>query len=162
MVGRAAANKTNNVRIWLRRSVLEATLLMACALAALVGVVIITIGGYASLSEFYTPWIAGLIVGSVILILSIIGALTVWYATRPPEMIQQHYHSNEPPPQETQIDAVTHIGEHIGASLNNGRIKTTDVIIAALVAGTVLGATPALRQRILQRKRRSTDHPPKT
>jgi len=136
--------------------VLELTLLVFCALAAVVGVVVITVGSYASLSVFYTPWIAGFIVGSVIIALSVIGALAVWFATRPPiSEPPRKYASSMPPPQNTQIDAVAHIGEHIGESLNNGRIKTVDVIIAALVAGTVLGASPALRRRLLQHKIRS-------
>lgn len=175
-IGRAATSKIYQLRLWWRRSVFDAVLLVFCALLAIVGISVITVGSYVSLSSVYTPWIAGVIVGGVILVMSALGGLATWHVTRPlhsppgPGNSQRNamdyrsgsesdgeareHASGESPASHSQIDAVTHIGERIGESLNNGRIKTTDVVLAALVAGTVLGASPALRQRILQRKSR--------
>jgi len=151
MMSRSAAETAGQVRAWWKRSVLEAALTVCFALAALSGVVLVAVGGYASLSALYAPWIAGVAVGGVLLLLSIAGLLIVSHLDHAKAPAQQPERAlSEPPRRDPQIDTVAQIGEYIGASLNDGRIRTIDVTIAALVAGTVLGASPALRERIFR------------
>jgi len=164
MMGRATANKTRQLRELFERGVVYSTLVRLSAAVALLAVALIAVGGYISLSTQYTPWIAGFIVGGVVLVLSLIVMLLVWYTAHPPFSApisgsrKATPVSETPPPSERQVDAITRIGEDIGASLNNGRVKTIDVMIAALVAGTVLGASPALRKRVLQYRQHSREH----
>jgi small-conductance mechanosensitive channel len=151
MMSRTAAETAGQVRAWWKRGVLEAALTLCFALAALSGVVLIAVGGYASLSALYAPWIAGVAIGGIVLLLSIAGLLIVSHTDHAKAPAQQAERALSPPPRhDPQIDTVAQIGEYIGASLNNGNVKTIDVTIAALVAGTVLGASPALRERIFK------------
>jgi len=160
MMGRATANKTRQLREVFERSVVYATLVRLSAAVALLAVAVIAVGGYISLSTQYTPWIAGLIVGGVVLVLALIVTLFVWRMTHPHVSTSTRptvAETDAPPPSKRQVDAITRMGEDIGAGLKNGQVKTIDVLIAALVAGTVLGASPALRHRILQRRWRARE-----
>jgi len=138
------------------------TLMRLCAAVAFLAVAIIAVGSYASLSESYTPWIAGLIVGAAVLVIALIVIAVARHMAQPGFSQQTKPRAapamEQAAPSQRQVDAVSSIGEHLGASLNNGRVKTIDVLIAALVAGTVLGASPALRNRLFQRLRHSDDH----
>jgi hypothetical protein len=150
-----AAQKAQQARAWWRRSVVATGLLVFCSLTALSGLGFIAVGGYIALSETFTPWEAGLIVGGAILVLSLVGALIARFVVlrRKPA---QPSGAQMPRPEEAYVDAITHLGETIGAGLFKNGIRTTDIVIAALVAGTVLGASPALRDRLLRRKGRSS------
>ena len=150
-----AAQNTQKVVAWWRRGVVGTVLLGFCGLAALGGLGFIGAGSYASLSETLEPWKAGLIVGIVALLLSLIGALLVWIFLLRKESTQAS--APKPASDEFDVDTIAHLGETIGASLFKNGIRTTDIMLAALVAGTVLGASPALRERLLRRKRSTTD-----
>jgi len=150
-----AAQKAKKVLAWWRRSVTGAVLLVFCGVVALGGLGFVAMGSYTSLREALEPWKAGLIVGMGTLLLSLIGALIVWIV-----MLRQKpatTDSTQVPPEEAEIDTITHLGESIGASLFKNGIRTTDVVIAALVAGTVLGASPALRDRLLRRRQSTSE-----
>jgi hypothetical protein len=110
------------------------------------------------LSESLAPWKAGVIIGVVAILLSLIGGLIVWLAMLR-KSLSRPVGAKQAPSEENDVDAVTHLGETIGASLFKNGIRTTDIMVAALVAGTVLGASPALRDRLLRRRRGSAERP---
>ena len=158
MMGRATANKTRQLREVFERGVVYSTLVRLSAAVGLLAIALIAIGGYISLSAQYTPWIAGLIVGGVVLLLALAVIVVVRHMAQPARSTYSRPTASEPEipsPSKRQVDAITRMGEDIGKSLNNGRVKAIDVLIAALVAGTVLGASPALRQRVKQHRQRT-------
>lgn len=150
-----AAQKAQKVLAWWKRGVAGTVLLVFCGLIALCGVGFIAFGSYISLTESLPPWKAGFIVGIVSVLLSIIGALVVWLRVLRRQG-DQSASARQESAQESDVDTIAHLGETIGASLFKNGIRTTDVVIAALVAGTVLGASPALRERLLRRKQNSS------
>ncbi|MCG6969048.1 MAG: hypothetical protein LJE85_04685 [Gammaproteobacteria bacterium] len=154
MAGDIVARGVKRLTTWYHSIMARTLILVLCGWAALGGLGFIAVGSYLSLSEVFVPWVAGLIVGCGILLLSLLGAwLTIlyWRSTPQPQA------PIEPPEENTEaqtlVDTATHLGEIVGASLSKSGIRTTDVMIAALVAGTILGASPALRERLLKRKR---------
>jgi hypothetical protein len=124
-------------------------------LAALSGVGFIAVGSYLSLSDTLVPWAAGLIVGSGLLVLSLFGTWIALLYSRKATQAQtpEKQPAEENTQAQTMVDTAAHLGEIVGASFGRSGIRTTDVVIAALVAGTILGASPALRKRLLHRKR---------
>jgi hypothetical protein len=105
-----------------------------------------------SLSEAMAAWQAGLIVGGDVLVWSLICALSARLIVRrrkptPP------CNRNPSEADAARIDSIARLGETIGASMNRHGIRMADVMIGALVAGTVLGASPALRERVLHPRR---------
>ncbi|MGD8592352.1 MAG: hypothetical protein PVG20_07610 [Thioalkalispiraceae bacterium] len=155
-----AARGVKRLTAWYHSLIARTLILALCGWAALGGLGFVAVGSYLSLSEVFVPWVAGLIVGCGILLLSLLGAwltLLYWRRTTQPES------PIEPPMEnaeaQTMVDTAAHLGEIVGESLSKSGIRTTDVMIAALVAGTVLGASPALRDRLLKRKRYASPPP---
>ena len=150
----SVARVGEQVTAWSHALIARTLLLMLLGCAVVGGTAFIAIGTYLSLSEALTAWAAGLIVGGAILILSLIVAWIAWLYTRKPKQPQA---PNQPPAQSAEaqamVDTAAHRGEVVGASLSKSGIRTTDVMIAALVAGTILGGSPALRNRLLRRRR---------
>ncbi|MGC1951712.1 MAG: hypothetical protein WA970_03895, partial [Gammaproteobacteria bacterium] len=70
---------------------------------------------------------------------------------------------SQPAPEAAGIDRIARLGETIGASISKQDIRTVDVMIGALIAGALLGASTALRERLLDpgrwRSRRSASKP---
>jgi len=132
-------------------------LTLLCGVIGTGGLAFITIGWYTALRETLAPWSAGFIVGGVMLVAAIAGVLAIWYSVR-----NKRGHSGTPAPESTsrsaQLDAVTHLGKTIGSSMNQRDVRTTDVMIAALVAGTVLGASPALREQLFRHRGRERNN----
>ena len=147
-----AAQMTENVRAWWRRGIVVTVWLVFCGLVAVSGLAFIAVGSYLSLSEVVAPWAAGLIIGATLVVLSAIGSLIVRYFVLR-QNAGESSGSGKSSVREADVDTIAHLGETIGASLIKNGIRTTDVMIAALVAGAVLGASPALRNRLLRRKR---------
>lgn len=143
---------------WSNGVITKTILLVLFGCAVLSGVGFIAIGSYFSLSAGLAPWAAGLIVGCVLILLSLVGMwITVLYWRN----TYQHRISKQPnggnseaqsPEAQTMIDTAAHLGEITGASLSRSGVRPTDVVIAALVAGTILGAAPVLRKRQRNRK----------
>jgi hypothetical protein len=139
---------------WSYSFIATAIVLTLCGIAAIGGLGFVAVGGYSSLIETLEPWAAGLIVGGVILLLSLLGiwvTIAFWKKrthTQPPE---------KPPlttaEAQTTVDTAARLGEFMGSRLSKSGIRTTDVTIAALVAGTILGASPSIRKRLSNRKR---------
>jgi len=138
-----------------RRRMVKAGLFAFCGLAATGSLIFVAVGAYLSLCRIFAPWLSGLMVGGGILVLSLAGSLVLWLFVGDKEV------PNEKPPRDrisekTQVDNAAYLGELIGTHLNRHGLRTFDVALAALVAGAVLGAGPALRAR----RRRRKDEPP--
>lgn len=141
------------MRAWCRRRVAEMGLMIFFGLATLGGLGFIAVGAYVSAREAYAPWLAGLMVGAAIVILAVIAGLIV-------HRITQRRSPSGPPPapptkaNQVQIDNAAHLGELIGGHVSQRGIRTTDVAIAALVAGVILNTGPAVRKRLKKRRRK--------
>jgi hypothetical protein len=139
------------------RSLIGIALMMFFALFAVGGLIYLSIACYLALREIVDPWQAGLILGGGLLVLSLLGVFTTWFFLwrHPDKYAGESIGSRlEQPP---SVDAVTRLGEAISAPLGQRDIRTIDIMIAALAAGTVLGASPALRKRMSRRKRHFYD-----
>jgi hypothetical protein len=145
-----AADKgvTAFIRALDRHRIVNIMLIAFCAVAALGGVGFIAVGVYVSLCESLSAWLSGLIVGGAILLPALIAMLILRYSMR--NNAKSQARPSDPGPAEmesAQVDNITHLGEVVGSAMSKRGVRTTDVMIAALVAGTVLGAAPALRRR---------------
>lgn len=136
------AAKINDVRDQWRRRMVARGIVAFCALIAFGGLAFIAVGSYLSLSERMVPWKAGLIVGGGVLVLSVIGVLAAWLFV--------HRRKSQHAPNAAGIDGIARLGEAIGASIGKQGIRTADIVIVALIAGAVLGASSALRERLLR------------
>lgn len=153
-----ATSGVKRVSAWFHSLIARTLLFAFCGLTAFSGMGFIAIGSYISLREALVPWAAGLIVGLGMLLLSLLGSwFTLLYLRKNAPSQTPPKSATEDSEIRTRIDNVAHLGEIVGASLSKSGIRTTDVMIAALVAGTILGASPALRDRLLNRKRHSSD-----
>jgi hypothetical protein len=50
------------------------------------------------------------------------------------------------------VENVAELGRTLGRDLSQYGIRTSDVMLGALLAGTLLGASPALRDRLFGRR----------
>lgn len=162
LFGGVAAAKINDVRDQWRQRIVAMGVVAFCALAAFGGLAFIAVGSYLSLREGMVPWKAGLIVGGGVLVLSLIGALSARFLVHRRKATQPSGKS-QPAPEAAGIDRIARLGETIGASISKQDIRTVDVMIGALIAGALLGASTALRERLLDpgrwRSRRSGSKP---
>ncbi|TYP86660.1 MULTISPECIES: hypothetical protein [Nitrosomonas] len=134
-------------RLWqdLIRLALIISLLVLAVMAVVVGMVFVFIGLYVALAETMKPWEAGIIVGIGILFFATI--LVLIFARQ----------GRAVSPKGTPIsEQFTH---HFNAQLKqivgntitqpNINIKSSDIVLTALIGGIVLGASPRLRQRVV-------------
>lgn len=129
-----------------KRRTVKAALFLFCGLAAMGSLAFIAVGTYVSLREYFTPWLSGLIIGGAILALSIVGSLVLWlFMGREADLERNPTGQSET--EQARLDNAAYLGEIIGRQLSRRGIRTTDVMIAALVAGAVLGVGPVLRSR---------------
>lgn len=150
MKGLVDNSASAQLRVWGRRRMLEALLMILCGLAILGGLSFIAVGGYLSLRLHYAPWLSGLIVGAILLLLATGTALLTRRCLRADVQPAPSAPAREATPQrsgQAQIDNAEHLGEVIGRHVSRKGIRSTDVLLAALAAGTVLSAAPALRRR---------------
>lgn len=152
LLGGVTAAKINDVRDQWRQRIVAMGVVAFCALAAFGGLAFIAVGSYLSLREGMVPWKAGLIVGGGVLVLSLIGALSARFLVHRRKATPPSGKS-QPAPEAARIDSIARLGETIGASISKQDIHTVDVLIGALIAGALLGASSALRERLLSPKR---------
>jgi len=139
---------------WSYGVIVRAIALTIFGVAGLFGVGFIVAGSYLSLSEVMAPWAAGLIVGGVLLVISLIGVwivISTWHKNtnhQTPEQSNFDYTATR-----SSIENAEHLGEIVGARVSRSGPRTLDVMIAALVAGTILGAGPSVRKRLSHRSR---------
>jgi len=139
------------------RCLVKILLIGACLLIALGGLGFIAVGGYVTLCEIYSPWVSGLIVGATALLLSLLAILLLSISMRNVSRQKTESFGGQAPEREAresaQVDNVMHLGEALGSHLSQRGVRLTDVALAALVAGTVLGTGPALQRRRQNRRR---------
>jgi hypothetical protein len=134
--------------------------------AALSGLIFVFLGAYLSLAEVMQPWQAGAIVGSAVMLIAIIllviAVLVIGWQRRTTTgsvPLRGAAASPEGGPS-SRNDGAGLLGMSVGDMLAKSNIKTTDIVLSALVAGMVLGASPRLRQWIFGHKREETKGPP--
>ena len=119
-------------------------LLGLAVMAVVVGMVFVLYGLYLSLAESLPPWQAGVIVGGVVVLFAAILLLVIAQQSRPAPI-----KSSNSPEQTTSDDSTAQLGSVIGDIVAKSNVKSSDIVLTALIAGIVLGASPSLRQRIL-------------
>lgn len=120
------------------------------------GVILIAVGGYLSLCQSFSSWISGLIVGGIIVTASLVGLITakmIMSSGESNRKIESVEKESDHGQSGNQVENAAYLGEVIGANLSRKGIGTMDVIFAALAAGTVLRAGPALRTRRRYRRK---------
>jgi len=146
---------------WSYGVIVRAIALTIFGIAGLCGAGFIVAGSYFSLSEVIAPWAAGLVVGSVLLVVSLIGVwiiISTWHKTTNNQTRDQSIHDYAAT--RNTIENAEHLGEIVGTGVSKSGARTIDVMIAALVAGTILGAGPSIRKRLSHRNRQgSTTRP---
>ncbi|MGZ8215726.1 hypothetical protein [Methylomagnum sp.] len=135
------------------RSALGVAVALFAMLAALEGLMILLVGGYTSLAESREPWVAGMIVGGIMILAAAIVLAVVAQSLRPGRV-------PEPPP----VAPPRFAQERGGAGspsllkaaaaevIDRADIKVRDIALIALVAGLALGISPRLRSQLLGRK----------
>ena len=134
-----------HAKIWqdLIRLALIISLLILAVMAVVVGMVFVFFGLYVALTETLKPWEAGIIVGVgmvffatiLILIFARQGRVVSPKGNSVSEQITNH--SN------------TQLRQIVGNTITQSNIKSSDIVLAALLGGIVLGASPRLRRQML-------------
>ncbi|SFN08167.1 hypothetical protein [Nitrosomonas communis] len=134
-----------HAKIWqdLIRLALIISLLILAMMAVVVGMVFVFFGLYVALTETLKPWEAGIIVGVgmvffatiLILIFARQGRVVSPKGNSVSEQITNH--SN------------TQLRQIVGNTITQSNIKSSDIVLAALLGGIVLGASPRLRRQML-------------
>ncbi|MDZ7750356.1 MAG: hypothetical protein U5S82_01570 [Gammaproteobacteria bacterium] len=155
MAGGVLAAARARVRAVWRRGLAMAVLSLVLALLAVSGAGFLVLAAYLALAQVMAPWSAALIVGGALVGVALLGALGVW-------LILRGRHdgaaSQSAPPaagapadaDERPVDMAARLGEDLGQRLGRRGVRVSDVMVAALVAGTLLGASPALRARLFR------------
>ncbi len=140
-----AAEKAR-LRRGLSRSLLDTALGLFAALAALEGLGLVLAGAYLSLSRHVPPWVAGLIIGGLAILVAAL--IVAWVARdmrhgeRPaaPPLASSH-----PAPEPGTASLLGAAAAELAGKTN---IKARDLALAALVAGVALGFSPRLRDQV--------------
>lgn len=146
-------------KLWqaLSRSAVLLALAIFAALAAFGGLVFALLGIYLSLEAVVEPWTAGIIVGCAMIVIAFVA---LWVIAR---LITKQGRTPELPPRSSATLAAASpppgaIPESLRATVSDvlgaAHIRTSDIVIGALVAGLVLGASTNLRQRLIRRMAR--------
>lgn len=138
-------------KLWqtLSRSAVLLALAIFAALAAFSGLVFALLGIYLSLEAVLEPWTAGIIVGCAMIVIAFIAvwviARLITKQGRTPELPSRS--GAAPPSPGTLPESLrATVSDVLGAA----HIRTSDIVIGALVAGLVLGASTNLRQRLVR------------
>jgi hypothetical protein len=131
----------------LKQGARTAALGLLATAAALTGVMMMLVGGYASLFRSMEPWRAGLLAGGSVLLLALIMLAVAGRIVRPAKPFSQPPRENAAfyrrPPDGTAGPAAAHV-------IGQPAIKTRDLALGALVAGLALGASPRLRHQLFR------------
>lgn len=116
--------------------------------AALTGLIFLLLGWYRSLAATMASWQASAIVGSTVLLLAVIGLLSAALVIRRPGVS-----SRDPASGRETGDSAGRPAAAVSEAIAKSGIRTSDLVLAALIAGMVLGASPRLRERVFDRAR---------
>jgi len=150
--GIVAAEKA---KLWqaLSRSAVLFSLAIFATLAAFGGLIFALLGVYLSLETALAPWAAGMIVGGATILIAFVA---LWIIAR---LLARQGRMGMAPssaafaaaPQPSSIgNAPDALRSTVSEMLGAANVRTSDIVIGALVAGLVLGASPRLRQRIFR------------
>lgn len=142
-----AASVEEQARQCLVRMMVKVLLLSAAALLVAVGAIFLFTGLYLYLAQLYQDWLAALLTGGVMLVLSL-PFLLASVRSRPSNP------GGEPPPRESpekpgdsERDSATELGEMAGEMLSRSNLRATDAAMIALVAGIALGRSGKRRDK---------------
>ncbi|SMF97802.1 hypothetical protein SAMN02949497_0068 [Methylomagnum ishizawai] len=149
----------DRLRHGLSRSLLGAGLALFALLAALEGLAAIIAGGYGSLRAHWPPWLAGGVVGGLVILAA---ALALWWAVH---IVRGTAQAGPPAPVARPAHELHGHGAHpaglLGAAaaelIGENRIKARDLALMALVAGIALGVSPGLRRQVFGPGQRAKD-----
>ncbi|GKS68001.1 hypothetical protein W03_00050 [Nitrosomonas sp. PY1] len=118
-------------------------------MAMIVGVIFVLIGLYLSLAEIMPYWQAGAIVGGGVFLLAALLLIIISQQggrsapPKPPKNV------NRLAAQVSPDDSTTQLGSVIGDIVAKSNVKKSDIVLTVLISGIILGASPSLRQQIL-------------
>jgi len=145
---RLAARIAERFQAWWQHQAVAAVLLVVCAAIGLAAIGFAVMAGYLALSVAMPAWAAALVTAGILLLLALIAGLVAnSYARRPLRR------PATPPARQTEappVELASRMGRSLGENLSRRGVRSTDVVIAALVAGVALGVAPALRERFGQ------------
>lgn len=119
------------------------SLLGLAIMTIVVGMIFVLIGLYLSLAEKMPSWEAGMIVGGGVVLLAVIWLIVIAQQGKDPP-----FKANNASEQASD-DPTAQLGSMIGDIVAKSNVKSSDIVLATLIAGLVLGASPSLRRRIL-------------
>lgn len=114
-----------------------------CVMAMVVGMIFVLIGLYLSLAEIMPYWQAGAIVGGAVFLFAALFLIIISQQGRSAPL------KNDRLPAQISDDSTAQLGSEIGSIVAKSNVKTSDIVLAVLISGIVLGASPSLRQQIL-------------
>jgi len=142
---RLAARIAERVQTWWQHQAVAAVLLVVCAVIALAAIGFAVASAYLALSVAMPAWAAALVTAGTLLVLALIAGLVAnSYARRP---LRRPATSAARQPKAPPVELASRMGRSLGENLSRRGVRSTDVVIAALVAGVALGVAPALRDR---------------
>lgn len=134
-----------HARLWRGsiRLALIMSLLGFAVMAVVVGMIFVLSGFYLALAETMKPWEAGVIVGGGVVSLATIMIMIIAVQGRsvPPQ--------NNTLSEQSDNNSSAQLGSMIGDIVAKSNVKSSDIVLTALIGGIVLGASPRLRQQIL-------------
>ena len=119
------------------------SLLGLAVMAGIVGMIFVLCGLYLSLAETMKPWEAGLIVGGGVMFFAAILIMVIAGQGRAAPL------EGNAIPEQSANDHTAELGSKIGDIVAQSNVKSSDIVLTALIGGIVLGASPRLRQQIL-------------
>jgi MFS family permease len=159
LFGGFAAARIRQAGEWWRRGMLLSGVMLACTLLALCGLGFIAAGAYLSLREIMLPWQAALVVGGALLAISLIGVLCARFLlVRRPRAAARKADAPNPPHEQAPLESMADMGRRIGADLSRNGVHPADLLLGALLAGALLGASPGLRDNLLRRRQGPCGH----
>ncbi|HZX24184.1 MAG TPA: phage holin family protein [Woeseiaceae bacterium] len=142
---RLAARIGERFQTWWQHQAVAAVLLVVCAVIALAAIGFAVTSGYLALKVAMPAWAAALVTAGTLLVLALIaGVVANSYARRP---LREPARSPGREPEAPPVELASRMGRSLGENLSRRGVRSTDVVIAALVAGVALGVAPALRER---------------
>ncbi|HKL61908.1 MAG TPA: phage holin family protein [Woeseiaceae bacterium] len=146
-VRRLAAHAAERFQTWWQRQAVAAVLLVVCAVIGLAAIGFAVAAGFLALGVAMPPWGAALLTAGILALLALVAGLIAGsYARRPLPGRSRPVRDEEEEP--SSVELASSVGRSLGENLNRRGVRSTDVVVAALVAGVALGVAPALRERL--------------
>jgi len=144
---RLVARAAERFQTWWQHQAIAAVLLGVCAVIGLAAIGFAIAAGVLALGVAMPSWAAALIIAGILLVLALIaGLIANGYAGRPlPQRAGRPAATSQA--DLPSVELASRMGRSLGENLSRRGVRSTDVLVAALVAGIALGVAPALRER---------------